>query len=89
MLPLAVAVSPVFCTLGALQVLAVIAAGLSRLTEGTRHERWGQALCLGALAVVGVLCGVAIQYGPDAAAACAATLAIMTLVAVADFGPRG
>ncbi len=82
---LAVAVSPVFCALGAVQVLGVIAAGAARLTEGTRHETGGQWLCLGALAIMGGVCGVAIPFGPDAAAACAGTLAVMTLIAVADF----
>ncbi len=85
MLPLAIAVSPVLCTLGAVQVLGVVAAGLARLTEGTRHETGGQWLCLIALGVMGSVCGVAIQYGPDAAAACAGTLALMTLITVADF----
>ena len=66
----------------------VAAAGCSRLTEGTRFERGGQLLCLAALAVVGGLSGVAIQFGPDSAAACAVTLALMTLIAVADFSPR-
>lgn len=88
LLPFAIAVSPVYCALGAVQVMGVAAAGLARLTEGTRHERSGQWLCLAALAVVGSECGVAIQFGPDAAAACAATLAIMTLITVADFTPR-
>lgn len=84
----AVAVSPVLCALGAVQVLCVAAAGCSRLTEGTRFERGGQLLCLAALAVVGAVSGVAIQFGPDSAAACASTLALMTLIAVADFSPR-
>ena len=86
--PFAVALSPVLCTMGAVQVLCVAAAGISRLAEGTRFERGGQWLCLGALAVVGALCGAAIQFGPDSAAACAATLALMTMIAVADFSPR-
>jgi len=68
-----------------MQVLGVVAAGVARLTEGTRHETGGQLLCLGALAIMGCICGVAIQYGPDTAAACAGTLAVMTLITVADF----
>jgi len=86
-LPLAVAVSPMLCTLGAIQILGVLAAGLARLTEGTRHQTGGQWLCLIALGVMGCVCGVAIQFGPDSAAACAGTLALMTLIAVADFSP--
>lgn len=85
MLLLALSLSPAFCAIGAVQVLGVIAAAAARLTEGTRHESCGQCLCLGALAFVGTACGVAIQYGPGAAAASAAALAVMTLITVADF----
>ena len=85
----AATVSPLLCALGAAQVLCLLAAGAARFTEGTPHERGGQWLCLAALTVVGALCGAAIQFGPDAAAACAGTLAIMTLVTVSDFSPRG
>jgi hypothetical protein len=88
MLPFAVALSPVLCAFGAVQMLGLVAAGVARLTEGTRHEQGGQWLCLGALAMVGTLCGVAIQFGPDTTAACAVTLAVMTMIAVADFSPR-
>jgi hypothetical protein len=83
----AIAVSPVLCALGAVQVLCVAAAGFSRLTVGTRFERGGQWVCLAALAVVGTACGVAIQFGPDSAAVSATTLAVMTLITVADFSP--
>jgi hypothetical protein len=89
MLPFAVACSPVLCAFGAVQMLGLVAAGLARLTEGTRHERHGQWLCLAALAVIGGLCGAAIQFGPDTTAACAVTLAVMTLITVVDLSPRG
>lgn len=85
---LALAVSPMFCAIGAVQVIGLAAAAVARLTEGTRHECGGQCLCLAALAVVGGVCGVAIQFGPAAAAASATTLALMTLIAVADFSTR-
>jgi hypothetical protein len=81
----AFSLSPAFCAIGAVQVIGVLAAAAARLTEGTRHESWGQCLCLGALAFVGTSCGIAIQYGPGAAAASAAALAVMTLITVADF----
>lgn len=84
----AAAVSPTLCLLGALQILGVVTAGLARAVEGTRHERLGQWLCLGGLAVVGGFCGAAVRIGPDAAAACATTLAVMTMIAVADIPPR-
>jgi len=86
---LALAVSHTPCALGAVQVLCVAAAGLSRVAEGTRFERGGQWLCFAALAVVGTACGASIQLGPDSAAVCAATLALMTMIAVVDVAPRG
>ena len=89
MLPLAVAVSPVFCTIGLFQLLGIAAAATARLTEGTRHEWCGQWLCLGALATMGTVCGIAIQYGPDAAAVSAAALALMVMIAVIDIRPAG
>ncbi len=85
----ALALSPTLCALGAVQVLCVAAAGFSRLAEGTRFERGGHLLCVVALAVIGGLCGVAIQLGPDSAAACAGTLALMTMIAVGDFSSEG
>ncbi len=85
---LALSVSPSLCALGAVQVLGVATAGISRLMEGTRHERLGHWLCLGGLAVIGATCGAAVRLGPDAAACCAVTLAIMTLIAVCDFAPQ-
>jgi hypothetical protein len=88
MLLLALAVSPVFCTIGAVQLLRIATAAAARLTEGTRHEWCGQWLCLAGLATLGTACGIAIQYGPDAAAASAAALALMTLIAVIDVSPR-
>jgi len=84
---LAIAVCPMLSTVGVMLVLGLTAAAAARLTEGTRHETSGQWLCLAALAVMGTACGVAIQCGPDAAAAAAATLAVMTLITVADFSP--
>lgn len=81
---LAFSLSPSLCALGAVQVLCVAAAGFSRLAEGTRFERGGHALCLAALGVIGCLSGVAIQLGPDSAATCAGTLALMTMIAVVD-----
>lgn len=84
----AVAVSPTLCLLGLLQILGIASAGIARAMEGTRHERLGQWLCLTALAVVGGFCGAAVRIGPDATAACAVTLAVMTMIAVADVAPR-
>ena len=43
----AFAVSPLFCAIGACNVLGVAAAAVARLTEGTRHE------CMRAVALPG------------------------------------
>lgn len=82
------AFNPTLCLLGALQVLAIASAGAARATEGTRHERVGQWACIGGLAVIGGFCGAAIRIGPGATAACAVTLAVMTMIAVVDLPPR-
>lgn len=81
-------VSPALCALGAVQIVGVATAGIARMVEGTRHERLGHWLCVGGLALIGATCGAAVRLGPDAAASCAVTLAIMTLIAVCDFAPR-
>ena len=85
----ALAVSPVLCAMSVVQMLGLVAAGLTRLAEGTRHERGCQWLLVVALAAVGCLCGFALQFGPACAAVCAVTLTLMTLIAVFDAGPRG
>jgi len=81
---LAQAVSPLLCTLGAIQVMGLAAAGISRLAEGTRHERVCQWLCFAAILVVGAMCGYTLRIGPDSCAACAVTLTLMTLIAIVD-----
>jgi hypothetical protein len=89
MILFAAACSPTLCLLGLVQLLALAAAAVARFVEGTRHERWGQWLCFGGLAVIGAVAGAAIRIGPDAAAACAVTLALMTMIAIVDVRPRG
>lgn len=85
MMLFAQAVSPLLCTLGAIQVMGLAAAGISRLAEGTRHERVCQWLCFMAILVVGGMCGYSLRIGPDSCAACAVTLTLMTLIAIVDF----
>jgi hypothetical protein len=85
-LPLAIAVSPVLCTLGLVQILGLLAAAAARLAEGTRYERGGQWACMVALVVVGLVCGLSLRIGPDSSAACAVTLTLMTLIAIVDVG---
>jgi hypothetical protein len=85
-LPLAIAVSPVLCTLGLVQILGLLAAAAARLAEGTRYERGGQWACMVGLVVVGVVCALSLRVGPDSSAACAVTLTLMTLIAIVDVG---
>ncbi len=85
MMLFAIALNPLMCAIGLLQVLGIVAAATARLAEGTRYERGGQWLCLIALVVVGALCGWSLQLGPGASAACAVTLTLMTLIAIIDF----
>lgn len=85
MILFAIALSPVLCTLGLMQLLGIASAAASRLTEGTRYERGGQWACLVGLVVIGGLCGWSFRVGPDTSATCAVTLTFMTLIAIADF----
>ena len=79
------AMSPLACAMTVVQVLGLVAAGLVRLAEGTRHERACQWLALLALAAVGGLCGFALQFGAAAGAVCAVTLTLMTMICAVDF----
>jgi hypothetical protein len=85
MMLFALAVSPLLCTLGVIQLLGIAAAASARLVEGTRYERGGHWLCILSLVVVGGLCGWSLQFGPGSSAACAVTLTLMTLIAIVDF----
>ena len=85
MMLFAVAVNPLLCALGIMQILGIVAAASARLAEGTRYERGGQWLCLLSLIVMGGLCGWSLQLGPGVSAACAVTLTLMTLIAIMDF----
>lgn len=69
------------------QIFGLVAAGMVRLAEGTRHERACQWLLLLSLAAVGGLCGFALQFGAAAGAVCAITLTVMTMICVVDFKP--
>ena len=85
MMLFAIAVNPLLCALGVMQILGILAAASARLAEGTRYERGGQWLCLLSLVVMGGLCGWSLQLGPGVSAACAVTLTLMTLIAIMDF----
>ena len=81
--------TPMVCVLGGVQALGLAAALSVRVAQGTRFEAAAQGACLAALALVGAACGVAIQFGPGAAATMAVTLLAMTLIAVMDIRVRG
>lgn len=85
--PFFAAISPLACAMTGVQILGLIAAGMVRMAEGTRHERVCQWLLVFALAAVGGLCGFALQFGAAAGAACAVTLTVMTMICVVDFRP--
>lgn len=87
--PLSPGLSPMVCLLGGVQAVGLVASLSARVAEGTRYERAAQVACFAALALVGGLCGFAIQFGPDAAAMSAVTLLIMTMIAVVDVRRRG
>ena len=84
MMPFAVALSPVLCTVGLVQLLGIAAAAAARMAEGTRYERGGQWICLTGIVVMGALCCWSLQFGHDTSAACAVTLTLMTLIAIID-----
>ncbi len=78
-------VSPALCALGCLQVAGLFSAWFTRIAQGTSHERTAQIFFLFALAVIGAVCGASLEMGPGTSALSASTLALMTLIAVADF----
>ncbi|MFM7521981.1 MAG: hypothetical protein ACKO9B_16160 [Planctomycetota bacterium] len=75
------------CGFTVVHVAGLLAAALSRLAEGTRYERLGQAACVLSLAAVGGLCGLSLEVGPGVAATSAVTLTGITMIAVVDL-PR-
>lgn len=87
LVPFFAAISPLACAMTGVQILGLIAAGMVRMAEGTRHERLCQWLLVFALASVGGLCGFALQFGAAAGAVCAVTLTVMTMICVVDFRP--
>jgi hypothetical protein len=80
--------APLVCLFGCIQAVGLVASMSSRVAEGTRYEGIAQWICLGALGLVGGLCGFAIQFGPGAAAMSAVTLLLMTMIAVVDLRGR-
>jgi hypothetical protein len=77
-------VSPFLCAVGVTHLLTLFSAYFARLAIGSRYQRACQNACLLLLAVTGMLCGVSLHLGPGTAVASAVTLAVATLIAVAD-----
>lgn len=87
--PVLAAMSPLACAMSGVQILGIVAAGMARLAEGTRHERACHWLLLLSLAIVGGLCGFALQFGAAAGAICSVTLMVMTMISVVDLRSAG
>jgi hypothetical protein len=73
-----------FGLLIAVQFLGVLSAATARLTEGSSCQAVGQWAFLAALPLVGAATCIALTVGPGVWVACAASLAIMVLVATCD-----
>ena len=83
------AVNPLLCGLGLVHATAIAMAVATRLVNGTRYASAAQVSFLFLLGVVGILCGASLRLGPGASVFSATSLAVMTLVAVADFSRAG
>lgn len=83
--PLFAAVNPLLCGLGLVHATAIAVAVVTRLVDGTRFAPAAQLCFFALLGVVGMLCGASLRLGPGASVFSATSLAVMTLVAVADF----
>ncbi len=89
LLPVFAAVNPLLCGLGLVHATAIVMALATRLVDGTRYAAVAQASFFILLGVVGILCGASLRLGPGASVFSATSLAVMTLVAVADFRRPG
>ncbi len=87
--PMFAAVNPLLCGLGLVHATALAAAVATRLVDGTRYAAAAQLSFFALLGVVGMLCGASLRLGPGASVFSATSLAVMTLVAVADFRQPG
>ena len=66
----------------------ILSAAAARLSEGSICQALSQWVFLVALALAGMSTAVALVVGPGIWIACAASLAIMVLTAICDFGTR-
>jgi hypothetical protein len=70
---------------GLVQAAGITSAWLARLSEGSRAQRYCQALFVVSLLLTGVATMVAPQFGGNYWLLSAATLGVMVLFAVCDF----
>ncbi len=73
--------------LGFIQMFALVSAWLARLNEGSRNQASWHGLFLALLAVMGLVTMATVPLGPPYWLPSGATLAIMVLAAIWDFGP--
>lgn len=69
-----------------IQLFGLTAAGLARLSAGSRQQRSFQRLFLLSLCLVGVATIGAVALGPASMVSCGSVLTAMVLTAVWDFG---
>jgi len=69
----------------AIQVLGVLSACATRLSEGSRRQAISQGMFLGLLLLIGCATPVAMAMGPGCWLASSTTLAVMVLTVTCDF----
>jgi hypothetical protein len=70
----------------AVQLLGITSAWMARLSEGSAFQTVTQRVFFTTLLLVGAATVVALAVGPGAWVACSATLAVMVVMAICDFG---
>ncbi len=75
----------IVCAWIALHIAALIAAYITRVAAGSRHENLAQFVCFAAMAIIGVAVWVSQETHAGAWGLSAATLMGMVLTAVVDF----
>lgn len=74
--------------LATVQLLGLSSAWLARIAQGSRGQTACQCVFLGCLGLVGLSTAAAVTIDSMLWLVCGATLALMVLAAVADFGRR-
>ena len=76
----------VLYSFGAIQLLGLVSAGVTRVSEGSRCQTSSQQVFLGFLGTVGLATVASIALWPGCWLASGATLAVMVLTVTCDFG---